>query len=106
MAAAVVSLKTLSQPSLTSAGTAQAITAGTETARSIIIYASKSNTGAVYIGSSDASSKLATGINLAPGEAYAFDGDNANGTMKMIQLSSIFFDGATTGNKLVVQYFE
>lgn len=102
-----LSLKVLSQPSLTSAGTAQSIAPGsTIIARSVMIYAAKNNTGAVYIGNSDATAKVGTGINLSPGEGYPISGDSKNGTEDGILLSSIYFDGATTGNKLVVHYLD
>lgn len=103
----LVSLKTLStQPTLTAAGTAQQITTSTKTVRSVLIYAAKNNTGAVYIGPDNTNAKIGTGINLDPGKSVTFRGDDINGTPQMIQLSSIYFDGATTGNKLVVFYLE
>ena len=98
-------LKTLSpQPTLSSAVTAQQITTSTLEVRSVIIYAADTNTGAVYIGTSNASSKYGTGVSLSPGNGYEIEGDYINGTPEMISLSSIYFDGETTGNKLVVQY--
>lgn len=101
-----VSLKSLTQPVLTTAGTAQQITTSTIQARSVVIYAAKTNAGAVYIGVDNASAKIGTGINLAAGESYTLEGDKQNGIPSMILLSSIYFDGATTGDKLVVQYLE
>lgn len=100
-----VDLKTLAiQPTLAAAGTAQAITALEIRVKSVILIASKSNTGAVYIGSDNTSAKVGSGVSLDPGEGYVIEGDRQSGTSQMVNLSSIFFDGATTGNKLVVQY--
>ena len=92
------------QPSLASAGTAQQIISTALESRTVIIYAAKTNTGAVYLGDSNANAKAGTGINLAAGEAYAIEGALINGTHDMIDLSSIYFDGANSNDKLVVHY--
>jgi uncharacterized protein with LGFP repeats len=102
-----VNLKTLSpQPTLVAAGTAQQITTDELTVKSVIIYAADTNTGAVYISTDDTNAKNGKGISLSPGQGYGIQGDRQSGTHQMVKLSSIYFDGATTGNKLVVQYLD
>lgn len=99
------SLTTLDpQPTLTSAGTGQAIDDSDIMVLSAFIYAADTNTGAVYIGTSDATAKNGTGISLSAGNGINYTSE-VNGIRVPFKLSSIFFDGATTGNKLVVQYF-
>lgn len=94
------------QPTLASAGTAQAITSSSKEVREATIYAADTNTGNVYIGMDNTTAKNGVGIVLAGGESMDIRGTDVGGTQEMVDLSSIFFDGGTTGNKLVVLYLE
>jgi hypothetical protein len=91
--------------SLTSAGTAQEISSSKLEVRSAIIFAASTNTGRIYIGDSDANSKAGTGFELDPDESYVLDGDKFGGDKHAFDLNQFFFDGATTGNKVIVHYF-
>jgi hypothetical protein len=100
-------LKTLDpQPILGSAGTAQQITTSTLTVRSVIIQAADTNADDVYIADSDTNAKSGKGMTLSPKDVYIIEGEVINGTFEMVRLSSLYWDGAATSDKLVVQYLE
>ena len=94
------------QPSLTSAGTGQRLVGADLTVKSFTIEAPASNTGSVYIGVSDATAKVGVGHDLGPGDIMVVTGDSYAQGAVYVNLFDYYFDGATTGNKLVVSYLK
>ena len=92
------------QPVLASAGTAQRLVGSDLTVKSFTIEAPAANTGSVYIGISDASAKVGAGHDLGPGDVMTISGDLYAQGQIYLNIYDFYFDGATTGNKLVVSY--
>lgn len=100
-------LKILSpQPSLTSAGTPQLVSTSKLVVSSYLIEAQKGNSGYVYIGDSIANTTSTKGVALAPGDRLEVGADNYEHRKAYFDLNEVYFDGDTTGNKLVVSYAE
>lgn len=97
------------QPVLIAAGTPQLITAapGTETLYAHI-QAPASNAGNVYIADSAANILAGNCTVLGPGEILDIGTDDtaADEDCVKLNLSDLFWDGANTGDKLVVAYLE
>lgn len=90
---------------LTSAGTAQQVTTIAIQVRSCIFYAASGNTGDLYISPNSTGATAILGITLSPGEAYSIAGDIIGGEQKTFDLSTWRFDGSTTNDDLVIQYW-
>lgn len=82
---------------LTSAGTAQVLSATDVYCSSVVIYALAANTGVIYIGSSAVTA--ANGLVLNKGDYLTLSGPD-----KLIQLNlkNIYFDGGTTNDDIKV----
>jgi len=83
---------------VTSAGTAEALTSSSVLASSVIIRAMEDNTGYVYVGDSTVSSS--TGA-LEQRTTIAFGGDNNVGT---IDLADVYVDADTNGDGVDIWY--
>lgn len=94
------------QPVLISAGSGQRLVGADLTVKSFTIEAASNNTGSVYIGNSDDTAKLGKGHELGPGDALTWSGDSYAQGQVYLNIHDYFFDGATTGNKLIVSYLK
>lgn len=94
----------LDQLSLTSAGTAELISADPLQCESVIFTCPSTNTGACYIGSSAVSSTRFV-LSIAAGSSASISvSPSAENDTAYIDLGALYWDGATTGNKLNVGY--
>jgi hypothetical protein len=94
-------------PSLTAAGTPQRLS-GSATAmwvREFEILAHPNNAGNCYFGGDTATASAARGRPLAAGESWPISGSEKDKEIGKINLSEIYWDGAT-GSSLVVSYLE
>lgn len=90
-------LVTLPVVTVVSAGTAVPLTLQPTLARSIVIQASYSNTGHLYIG--DATVDATNGQELPPGDTMEIVGDaRATGSTDELVLNTIYINSATSGN--------
>lgn len=71
---------------------------------SVRVTADASNTGSVYIGGSTVTST--SGEELGPNEGLEVSGDDYRSAAMTIDLTSIYVDTATNGNKVRVQYLK
>lgn len=94
------------QPVLTSAGTPQLITSISTVVSSYMIEAVSTNTGSVYIGDSVANTTSTKAHKLVPGDILEVIADNYEHRKCYLDLADIYFDGDTTGNKIVVSYLQ
>lgn len=94
------------QPTLVASGTPQQVAEVQTITRSWLIEAYNGNTGNVYISGSEATATSTTGHRLAPGEAIEYVRDNFEIIDVYTDLSDVWFDGDTAGNKLIVSYTE
>jgi hypothetical protein len=99
-------LTTLAQINLTSAGTRQAIAAGPGPySPCVIITAAHGNSGNIYVGDSAVASNRYAAV-LAAKSSYVLTGPIMGGFEQLIDLSTIYIDGATTNDDVQVAYFE
>lgn len=94
-------LATVSPVTLTN-GVATQLSSSLIRTSSLIMEADENNTGKIYFG--DSSVNTSRGISLSPGQSLSLGFDNVYGGNNKIDLSSIYFDTATTGNKVRVAY--
>lgn len=94
-------LATISPVTLTNA-VATPLSASSIRTSSLIMEADESNTGKIYFG--DSSVTTLRGISLSPGQSLSLGFDQVYGGNNKIDLSTIYFDTATTGNKVRVTY--
>ena len=90
------------QPDVTSAGTPERIIATDLWVEECLIEAPATNTGVIYINSSNA-----TGTNrhtLQPGQFMTIS--TSSRAAATFNLKEIWFDGATSADKIVVSYLE
>jgi len=92
------------QPSLTLAGTPQRISSVDLWVTSCEIQAQFGNTGRCYIADSSANCTSTKARALAAEASFTLVGDMFSGRNVLFNLKEIWFDGVTTGNKLVVSY--
>lgn len=94
----------LSQQTLTLAGTRQQITSAQTIAYSVLITATSTNAGNVYVGNVSVSSTNSA-IVLAAGKSFQFGPIiNAGAGAEKIDLSKIYWDGSSTGDKISISY--
>ena len=91
----------LSQLTLTSGGTRQALSSTLLIGYSVLITAESTNTGAVYIG--DVAVTSTNGVRLTAGQSFLINCDALGGGEEKIDLRDIYWDG-TTGDKIRVSY--
>lgn len=89
-----------------SAGTAKAISLTPILTHSVSITAHVTNTGDVHIGDDNVESSSETGTLLTPGENLEITATSYEGDTELIELSKIFVDADTSGNKVCVSYAE
>lgn len=94
--------KHLSTQTLTSGGTAQAVSSTSVKVQSVLIQADLTNAGKVYIGHSTVSST--NGLELSAGDAITITAPEVGkGGSDSFDLTDIYWDG-TTGYKIRVAY--
>ena len=98
-------IKQLAAQNLTAAGTAQALTTTATLCQSVLIVAAAGNAGSVYVGSVDVDSTNT--FPIAAGESYRIEAPQApGGGADDMDLSTIFWDGGTTGDDIYVIYMQ
>lgn len=72
----------------------------------MLVESKITNSGNVYIGDSSAGILAGTYHNLRPGEAheYQLDDNGADDTLVYMDLSDLWIDGATNGDKVQISY--
>ena len=98
-------LKQLASLNLASAGTAQALSAGSVIAQTVILNAKTGNTGLIYVGDSDVSATNAA-FSLAAGESIIVPMSEMSGGNTDTDLKDWYFDGGTTNDDLLVGYLQ
>ena len=78
-----------SEKTVTAAGTAEALAAGSQRVRSLTVIAKTGNTGQVYVGGSDVAST--TNDGLAPGDGLEVPAEN------WLDLADVYLDVDTNG---------
>lgn len=96
----------LAQPTLASAGTPQRVSINDIWVRSFLVQGAAGNTGDMYLSDSESNASTTNRVALCPGSILHFNADNWGATDSMINLKDLWFDGATTGDKLVVMYLQ
>jgi len=97
-------IKTLAELNLTSAGTAQALSATSILAQVVYINAKTTNAGNIYIGDSNVASNRYL-VLLDAGESVSIEASEF-GTSGDLDLSEIYFDGGTTNDDIYVGYIQ
>lgn len=97
-------LTQLSQITIATAGTAQALaaSAGTRTP-SIVITADPSNVGDIYVGDASVDGDNAA-IILEAGDTAVIDGKTLGGNGDYIDLSNVYLDASISGEKVRAGY--
>ena len=90
---------------LSAAGTPQQVTTVSTIVRSCVFYAPLVNTGNLYLSPNAGGATATLGITLAPGESYSVTGDLIGGEYKPFNLSEWYFDGGTSNDDLVINYW-
>ncbi len=99
-----MTFKTETVQSLTTAGTPQALLGAVTLARKIWLTGDSANTGNVVV--FESGKTRADGMELAPGETVRLDPeDTTSYDVDKFDLATLNFDGATTGNKIRINYF-
>lgn len=93
-------LFTLAAITISTAGTRQAISSTAVPVASYLIEADASNTGKVYVGDSTVAST--NGVALSAGESLSAESHEDD----ELDLSDVYVDTATNGNKVRVQYIK
>lgn len=99
----ILKLFTLTPVTIDTAGTREAISGSSVRCKSVIISADSLNTGKVYVGDSSVSST--NGVELSAGEDIILDADYLGNAEDELDLSDIYVDTASNGNKVRIQYF-
>lgn len=86
------------------AGTAVALTSSSIWARGLRLAAPAGNAGNVFLGGSTVSAT--TGIILAPGDHISLSDLMGAGDDAAVNLSAVYIDAATNGDKLTFAYLE
>ena len=98
-------LKTLGTLNLTAAATAQQLSTASLLCESFTVTAAAGNTGAVVIG--DSTVTTANSAPIAAGGSRTYTVPEApSGGADYVDLQDVYFDGATTGNDIFVDYFQ
>jgi len=92
------------QPILTLAGTPERLSAS-RIVRSVIIEASKGNTDDMFIASTEANATSTNRHILEPGDLIVFEPDEFGNLDAQMDLRDLWFNGVTTGDKLVVSFY-
>lgn len=100
----MVDFKGLGDITVSSAGTPVQVSATQILTPGCAITAKATNTGNIYVfGSGQTSS--AAGAEVRPGESIEITGPQIGGTEDEFDLSRIYIDAATSGDKVTVAYF-
>jgi hypothetical protein len=97
-----IKLFTLSDVTVTTAGTRVQITATDTPVSSVIFTAPAANAGKIFIGDSSVSSSR--GIEVAAGSSVTINEDNSGRKGDEFILSDFYVDAATSGDKVKVSY--
>jgi len=100
-----LTFKTETVSNLVSAGTPQNLTTGQVICRKAYLQADAANTGTVTL--FESGNVIGDGHVLDPGDILILDAgflDEDRGTIEKFDLADIQFDGATTANKIRVNY--
>ena len=100
----ILNFKLLDVQTLGTPGAAQRVSLSEIPVEAVLIQAERTNSGDLYIG--DSSVDSSKGIPLRPGARFCVDGDREHGAPCYIDLKSIYFDGATAGDKIRVLYIQ
>ncbi len=93
----------LAKQTLTAAGTRQKVTASSLKTGRVMIQAAHGNTGVIYIG--DVTVDATHCVELAKGEVLLINAEqNDNEIIAEIDISTIYFDGDTNSDKILVAY--
>jgi hypothetical protein len=96
----MVSLKTVGNAALDTAGVAQRLTETSAIATTIVLQADATNTNNVYIGDENVSASD-YGIALTPGQILSITADmSGRAGGEEFDVKDIYFDGDTTGNQV------
>lgn len=74
--------------------------------QSVLIEALPDNTGDIYIANSSANASGSARHTLEPGDTLKIEGIERAGTKSLIDLSTLWFDGATSGDDIVYSYVQ
>jgi hypothetical protein len=88
---------------LTAAGTAQALSASELLVESFTVQGKVGNTGNIFVGDSGVSS-TDFAIELDAGEKHTFKASEYAKGDAQIDLATVYFDGGTTDDDIVVSY--
>ena len=100
----------VSTVTVTTAGTRAQASASSRYVVAVYVEALKTNSGVIYVGNSSVSSALYTAA-LSAGAGFGITADShgrvsTTSVGPEIQLSSIWFDTSSSGDKVQVTYFE
>lgn len=99
-----VDFKGLGDITVVTAGTRVQLTATSTMTPGCAIAAKATNTGNIYIGDSNVAATTA-GAVVRPGETIEITGPQIGGTEEEFDLSRIYIDAGTSGDKVTVGYF-
>lgn len=86
-------------------GTPQRLSSGDLWVCSVIVQSHPSNTGKIYINFTSDTTTSSKGFSLSPEADWNALGDAHRTLGRVFNLKNIWFDGATSGDKIIVQYF-
>jgi hypothetical protein len=86
------------------AGTAQKLSAAEIAVEAILIFADATNVGTIYLGGTGVTSS--NGIPLTAGQEIPIYTDRAHGATADIDMSTIYINGDSTGDKVRIIYMK
>jgi hypothetical protein len=101
----MVKLKGLGYVTVSSSGTPVPLSSSSVRTAACHIQADPSNTGVIYVGgvNLDATHR---GVVLSPDRGTEITGPHIRGIEEEFDLSEVYIDAATSGDKVIVSYFE
>lgn len=100
----MVKFKGLGEVTVTTAGTPVPLIETEVITPGCAIMCLSTNVGKIYVGGADLSSTT-RGVELDPGEVLEIQGPQIGGNQEEFDLSEIYIDSESNGDKVIVSYF-